>query len=117
MDMKLWVDDIRPAPEGWTRAKTISEAVDLMMRYGEEITHLSLDHDISILVKVDDVARPYPSPDTFKVVAHTATMCLPSSLIVTTHSSNPDGRKAIVSIFQRVGMRCEETPLERAVRN
>lgn len=124
--MKLWVDDIRPAPEGWTRAETISEAVNLISRYGigdfrgPGITHVSLDHDISIPVKVNGVWYNRPSPDTFKVVAmymveNMMNPCgsLAEDIIITTHSSNPAGRKAIVEIFQECGYECKETPMEQ----
>ena len=120
--MKLYIDDIREAPPGWILARTISEAFNILLRYKMEITHVSLDHDISIPVKVGDVVRPYPSPDTFKVVAQL--MCemeieesnVFDTCIITTHSSNPDGRRAIVQIFDDAGLTCTETPAELATR-
>jgi hypothetical protein len=42
--MKLFVDDFRPAPGGWTVARTMGEAQDLMLHH--EIDELSLDHDL-----------------------------------------------------------------------
>lgn len=41
---KLWLDDIRPEPVGWVRAKTASQAVILLATgtFGE----ISLDHDL-----------------------------------------------------------------------
>jgi hypothetical protein len=42
--MKLWHDDIRPAPEGWVWARTNTEAkMHLRTGYVEEI---SMDHDL-----------------------------------------------------------------------
>lgn len=128
--MKLWVDDIRPAPEGWTRAETISEAIKLIQMYGAGdfsspgITHVSLDHDISIPVKVGGRWYNRPSPDTFQVVAHymvekmtNPTGGLREDIVLTTHSSNPDGRKHIVQIFDDCGFKCEETPAEQVLRD
>ena len=43
--MKLWVDDIRPAPIGWYWAKNFEQAVKLFQSY--KITHASLDHDLA----------------------------------------------------------------------
>ena len=42
--MKLWMDDLRPAPEGWVWAKSAAEA----KRYLEtgEVEEASLDHDL-----------------------------------------------------------------------
>lgn len=42
--MKLWHDDVRLPPEGWTWAKTNHEARVLFAT--EEITECSLDHDL-----------------------------------------------------------------------
>lgn len=46
--MKLWLDDVRPAPEGWLWAKTYEEAVTLFTHY--DITEMSLDHDLGLKV-------------------------------------------------------------------
>jgi hypothetical protein len=42
--MKLWLDDARAAPPGWTRANNMAEA----MKFAEEnvIEEMSLDHDL-----------------------------------------------------------------------
>ena len=42
--MKLYVDDIRIAPKGWTQAWNAQEALDFLET--KEVTHLSLDHDL-----------------------------------------------------------------------
>lgn len=42
--MKLWLDDIRPAPPGWYGVKNIREAKDALM--SGQVTHASLDHDL-----------------------------------------------------------------------
>ena len=47
--MKLWLDDVRPAPQGWTLARTAAEAIDLLkvaLNIGDEIEEISLDHDL-----------------------------------------------------------------------
>ena len=42
--MKLYVDDCRDAPEGWTAARTYEEAMQRIA--SGKVTHLSLDHDL-----------------------------------------------------------------------
>jgi hypothetical protein len=42
--MKLWLDDVRPAPDGWTWVKDAHEAIALLARGEVEIA--SLDHDL-----------------------------------------------------------------------
>ena len=44
--MKLWLDDLRREPEGWTRAKSVDEAIALMGSGTVEFA--SLDHDLGI---------------------------------------------------------------------
>jgi hypothetical protein len=42
--MRLWVDDLRVAPEGWVWVKTIGAAIRIL-RTGKVI-ELALDHDL-----------------------------------------------------------------------
>jgi hypothetical protein len=42
--MKLWLDDLRPAPDGFTLAKSRDEAIALLKT--GEVEFASLDHDI-----------------------------------------------------------------------
>ena len=44
MSIKLYVDDLRNAPEGWHLARTITEAIRKIATM--PITEISLDHDI-----------------------------------------------------------------------
>jgi hypothetical protein len=44
--MRIWLDDNRPAPDGWAWARSYEDAIELFDRYGEEITDVSLDHDL-----------------------------------------------------------------------
>lgn len=43
--IKLWLDDWRPAPAGWTLATTIADALALL-RTGR-VTHASLDYHLT----------------------------------------------------------------------
>lgn len=44
--MKVFLDDIRPAPAGWVLVKTAEEALALLR--GGEVTEISLDHDLDM---------------------------------------------------------------------
>lgn len=44
--MKLFIDDVRPIPEGWVGARTYREALDLITRHWNSITEISFDHDL-----------------------------------------------------------------------
>lgn len=42
--MKIFLDDIRPAPQGWKLVRWPQEAISLLMTGA--VTNLSLDHDL-----------------------------------------------------------------------
>ncbi len=42
--MKVYLDDVRPAPAGWTQVRWPDEAIRLLA--GGGVTDLSLDHDL-----------------------------------------------------------------------
>jgi hypothetical protein len=44
--MKLWLDDERPAPEGWTWVKTLEEAKQQLVT--GQVEEASLDHDLGL---------------------------------------------------------------------
>lgn len=44
--MKVFLDDERPTPEGWTHARFVEDAIELLK--SEEVTHISLDNDLGI---------------------------------------------------------------------
>lgn len=47
--MKLYLDDLRQCPEGWTLARNIREAQGFVEKNHELITHMDLDHDLGIV--------------------------------------------------------------------
>ena len=74
--MKLWVDDVRPAPEGYEWFKTVSNAKTAIQLYeeilGEPIELIDIDHDagdyakygggdyIKLLDWLEETGRNYP---------------------------------------------------------
>lgn len=50
--VKLWIDDLRPAPAGWTWVKTSADAL-VVVRSGL-VQEISFDHDLG----GDDTAMP-----------------------------------------------------------
>jgi hypothetical protein len=52
--MKLWVDDLRPAPEGWYAAETSAHAIEMLILGRHHIEAISLDHDLG----GEDTTRP-----------------------------------------------------------
>jgi len=44
--MKLWLDDLRPAPVGWTGVHSVNDAVALVVLSVSPWDAASLDHDL-----------------------------------------------------------------------
>lgn len=102
--MKLWVDDVRPAPLGYTWTKSVDGAIDHIKNYelmfkvsgGKEfykITLIDIDHDagdfacyggdyIKLLDWLEETGRNYP---------------------IRIHSMNPVGVENMRRIIQRNG--------------
>ncbi len=95
--MKLWVDDIRNAPDDtWTVARTITSAVNALSKFDFDV--VSLDHDISHQVVMDGLSRPFPCEETFVPVAHYAGLNH-SAKKFHLHTSNPVGAKVMKDLL------------------
>ena len=101
--MKLYIDDIRPAPENWQQARTITDAIRFIAQFSDEIKEISIDHDISYAVEVAGTQRPFPSPEDFTAVAYfIGEMWKNRPDIqpkITIHSANPVGARRIGEIL------------------
>lgn len=109
--MKLYVDDIRDVPdESWTLARTITEAIAFIAMFKNQITDISLDHDISHEIRVNGVYRPFPSPDNFTPVAYFIGEVYENQFDrpnLVAHTANPAGGEKIRSILEQYGVKCE----------
>lgn len=98
--MKLWVDDIRPAPaDDWHIAKSVTEAIRALSNFDFEI--ISLDHDISHQVQVGRVSRPYPCEEGFSA----GVIDWNPKIII--HSSNQIAGDEIRKILEDYGLDAE----------
>lgn len=97
--MKVWLDDIREAPEGWVRATTALEAVTLLRE--KEVTEISLDHDLG---KVDPLRTIYASGyDVAKFIerqVYDSKAYVPPKVHI--HTDNPVGRANIRATMEKV---------------
>lgn len=92
--MKLWIDDVRPAPEGWEHIHSVNEAVGAIVLEYENIEVISLDHDAGDYgpldyIKILDWAEEVYGSD-FKPA-------------IKLHSANPIGVANMRRIIQRNG--------------
>lgn len=44
--MKIWLDDIRQAPEGYVQCKSVNEATAIIEEHKNNIEVIDLDHDL-----------------------------------------------------------------------
>lgn len=106
MSMKLFVDDIRNAPnDSWLLARTIGAALSAIDRF--EFDTVSLDHDISHQVTVGTVSRPFPCPETFALVATylgVVTRDREKKPEVIIHTANPVWAHIIAGICEKYGL-------------
>lgn len=101
--MKVWLDDERPAPAGWTHVRTADDAIAVLI--AEEpfggVEELSLDHDLG-----DDAAGT--GYDVLSHIEHElAHGYISSHPRLHIHTANPPARKrmeaAVASIERLAG--------------
>jgi hypothetical protein len=92
--MHLWLDDLRPAPDGWVWAKSALEAIRILD--AETVECISLDHDLG------DTAVPEMTG--YNVALHLAQRAfdgkpIPGAVFI--HTANPVGRERIEGVIRR----------------
>lgn len=87
--MNLWLDDVRPAPDGWVWAKTSRDAIAVLTQGRVEV--MSFDHDLG-------------GEDTGYVVAtwleEAAATGAVGRVAWRIHSANPVGRRRLQAALQ-----------------
>lgn len=99
--MKLWVDDLREAPDdSWVEARKVQSAISMLAHFPME--EISLDHDI----------ENRPSDETFMPVAHYIGEKYHSHTPpkITIHSINPVGAAEMQKVLHDYGIEAEIKP-------
>lgn len=110
--MRLWIDDIRPAPEGWVWVKNFDEAVKAFQE--EEISDASFDYDLGYVIPEEDChfdvgkvvkATAYDTqmPDGNDILTWVIENKKWPSESITVHSMNPTGAKRLCDTIERYG--------------
>jgi hypothetical protein len=112
--MKMWLDDVRPAPEGWVHVKTVAQA-QALMRTGM-VVEASLDHDLGACPKCienGDHIGDMTTPETtfmnwckhwttgYDLVVWMADTGLWPKQKPKVHSANPVGRLRMQGVIER----------------
>lgn len=99
--IKLFVDDLRPAPEGWELARTISKAIRILDTL--QVSEVSLDHDIASSLSIRE-------PETFEPVARFIVRIYGGFIPgihkpkVTLHTGSPSGAQKLKAILADAGI-------------
>ena len=99
--MKIFLDDVRDPPEGWTLVRNAAEAVGLILNSiyeGTKIEAISLDHDLGEHWSGYDVACFME----WLVVEDLGFKC-PDEILI--HSANPVGRRRIQQVIDSINKR------------
>ena len=115
-DVRLWHDDIRPAPDGWLWART-NEAAQHILRTGN-VVEISMDHDLGLdgfseQQITDDPELLFGKGQSEKTGFHLVEWMIDNDVVpakVTIHSWNPDGAKHMAARLNRFGFDCTISP-------
>ena len=112
--MKLYVDDLRKCPDGWTLARNNTEAIRLLAT--GYVTEISIDHDICTPFSGELSAgvrrRLEIGQETFECVAQYIAI-MPESMRPTKinfHTANPSGAAKMMSILKAKDIDSTYTP-------
>ncbi len=86
--MKVYLDDIRPAPAGWWLAQSVKQAIRLISR--GDVTVISLDHDLGENRKTGDKVLTW----LYTQVARYG--FAPPEILI--HTMNPVGRQKMETV-------------------
>ncbi|KKW45863.1 MAG: hypothetical protein UY96_C0013G0020 [Parcubacteria group bacterium GW2011_GWB1_56_8] len=91
-NLKIWLDDERPAPFGWLHVLTVSDAIT-MLGTGR-VSDLSLDHDLGL-----SSGTGYDVLVWLEEKVATSAFELPNLFV---HSRNPVGRKRMSAAIEKI---------------
>ncbi len=114
--MKLWLDDVRPPPDGtWAWVKNVEDAKQAFL-INSNITEASLDHDLGFLADanwdgdprepIEIEANPEAGPDGIDLAKWLCENKLFPTECVTIHSWNPVGARNMANALYDGGCPC-----------
>ena len=97
--MRVFVDDLRVAPEGWVLARTITEAIRMLAT--QKVEEVSLDHDIAYQNERGEFTGKCSQENYTPVAWYIREMAQESRPgRVYVHTANPDGARSIENILK-----------------
>ena len=92
--MKLWIDDIRPAPQGYMWIVNAAEAIKTILAFRNDIEEISLDHDAGKYVAYGG--------DYIKILDKMEEKGI-NNISIHLHTANPVGRENMRRIIRKNG--------------
>lgn len=92
--MKLWIDDIRPAPQGYMWIVNAAEAIKTILAFCNDIEEISLDHDAGEYVAYGG--------DYIKILDKMEEKGI-NNISIHLHTANPVGRENMRRIIKKNG--------------
>lgn len=99
--MKLWLDDIRTPPVGWTWVKTADECIEALKAGG--ISYVSLDHDLADLHYGGDYGKEKTGYDVVLFLEENPEY-VPERINI--HSLNPVGVDRMRKVCEKIAPVC-----------
>lgn len=90
--LRLWLDDVRPVPEGWVWARTAWDAIDVLRAGG--VVEVSLDHDLG----PPEAGSGYDVAKWIEAEAYHGRL---ARLRWAVHSANPIGRERMAKALEK----------------
>jgi len=97
-NIKVWLDDERPTPEGWVSAKTAAEAISLLKT--GKVSEISLDNDLGPAAAGEgyDVIC-FIETEAFVHQEHFTPATMP---VIYIHTANPVARKKMEATIDAI---------------
>jgi len=100
--MKLYLDDIRKAPEGWVPVRTFGDAIQLLEQ--QVVEEMSFDHDLGDIFTGLDVVN-WIERKVFEEGYNPPKMWI--------HTGNPVGRKNMLLAIESIERFIKEGPVQK----
>lgn len=99
--MKIFLDDVRPAPEGWVRVFTPEEAIAYLWR--GKVEEISLDHDLGLDgLRNGEMVLRWIEEQVYRTVG----FVVPK---IHLHTMNPVGRERMLQTIRSIERAREES--------
>lgn len=92
--MKLYLDDIRIGPDGWTTIRNVFNLMNILEQR-DDVTHLSLDHDLGENQKTGYDVLCWIEEKVFNGQ-------MTNVPVLTIHSANPVGRDRMKMVIKNI---------------